>query len=300
MRRAGAKSSGLKSPESAAGPTHPTMGHSFVPHDPFQGVLQICSDLQKSGLSFSIALKIEGSVDFSVSSGHVSAAGRRGAEGASRGPSYTRRQIKRLMQRQTVQQTPRSISPETEGGVESRGSGDSDRISSSVETQRSAKIKASESENKRQASEVELTPDTSVVKKDEDGWKQKADEKKLKWLSRKMASSSEQIKKLQERVDLQGKVQRANMRLISVYVTRLGKRENGSSDDEDESRTQTTDSVRRRFGYPDEETMRRLLEHDTQQQFDPVNNNYDHVNCPNCLNPMSATHTCDDDYDIYE
>ena len=70
------------------------------------------------------------------------------------------------------------------------------------------------------------------------------------------------------------------------------------TDDEDESRMQRTDWVRANFGYPDEETMRRLLEHDTQQQSVPVNN-YDDANCPNCLNPMSATHTCDDD-DIYE
>ena len=104
--------------------------------------------------------------------------------------------------------------------------------------------------------------------------------------------------KLQERVDLQGNVQRANMRLISHYVTRLGEREDESSDDEDESRMQRTDWVRGHFGYPNEETMRRLLEHDTQQQSVPVNN-YDDVNCPNCLNSMSATHTCDDD-DIYE
>ena len=274
------------------------MGHSFVPFDPFQGVLQLCSDLQKSGLSFSISLKIEGSVDFSVSSGQVSAAVRQGVEGATRGPSYTRRQIKRLMQRQMTHQTPQSNSPVTEGGVESRGHGSSDRISSSETTQRSAKIEASESEKKRQVSEVASTPHTSVAKKDEDGWKQKDAERKLKWISRKVASSSGQIKKLQERVDLQGNVQRANMRLISHYVTRLGEREDESSDDEDESRMQRTDWVRANFGYPDEETMRRLLEHDTQQQSVPVNN-YDDANCPNCLNPMSATHTCDDD-DIYE
>ena len=180
------------------------MGHSFVPFDPFQGVLQICSDLQKSGLSFSISLRIEGSVDFSVSSGQVRAAVGQGVEGASRGPSYTRRQIKRLMQRQTAKQTPQSTSPETEGGVESRGPGYSDSISSSVKTQKSAKIEASESEKKRQASEVALTPDTREAKKGEDGWK-KADEKKLKWISRKVASSSEQIRNLQERVDFHEK-----------------------------------------------------------------------------------------------
>ena len=272
------------------------MGHSFVPFDPFQGVLQICSDLQKSGLSFSISLRIEGSVDFSVSSGQVRAAVGQGVEGASRGPSYTRRQIKRLMQRQTAQQTPQSTSPETEGGVESRGPGYSDSISSSVKTQKSAKIEASESEKKRQASEVALTPDTREAKKGEDGWK-KADEKKLKWISRKVASSSEQIKNLQERVDFWGEVQRANMRVISHFVTRLGPSDD--EDETDESRTQRTDFVRRHFGYPDEETMRRLLEHDSHQQSDPVNN-YDESNCPNCLNPMSSTHTCDDDFNIYE
>ena len=89
------------------------------------------------------------------------------------------------------------------------------------------------------------------------------------------------------------------MRLISHYVTRLGKREDDLSDDEDESRMQRMDWVRGHFGYPDEETMRRLLEHDAQHQFDPVNN-YDDVNCPNFLNPTSATHTCDDDIDIFE
>ena len=278
------------------------MGHSFVPFDPFQGVLQICSDLQKSGLSFSISLRIEGSVDFSVSSGQVRAAVGQGVEGASRGPSYTRRQIKRLMQRQTAQQTPQSTSPETEGGVESRGPGYSDSISSSVKTQKSAKIEASESEKKRQASEVALTPDTREVKKGEDGWK-KADEKKLKWISRKVASSSEQIKNLQERVDFWGEVQRANMRVISHFVTRLGPSDRDDETDEtDESRMKTlqrTDYVRRHFGYPDEETMRRLLEHDSHQQSDPVNN-YDESSCPNCLNPMSSTHTCDDDFNIYE
>ena len=180
-----------------------------------------------------------------------------------------------------------------------RGHKSSDRISSSETTQRSAKIEASESEKKGQVSEVASTPHTSVAKKDEDGWKQKDAERKLKWISRKVASSSGQIKKLQERVDLQGKVQRANMRLISHYVTRLGEREDESSDDEDESRMQRTDWVRGHFGYPNEETMRRLLEHDTQQQSVPVNH-YDDVNFPNCLNPMSATHTCDDDDDIYE
>ena len=290
--------SGLKSPESAAGPTHPAMGHSFVPFDPFQGVLQICSDLQKSGLSFSIALRIEGSVDFSVSSGQVGAAVGQGVEGASRGPSYTRRQIKRLMQRQTTQQTPQSSSPETEGGVESRGPGYSDSTSSSVKTRKSAKIEASESEKKRQMSEVALTPDTREAKKGEDGWKQKADEKKLKWISRKMASSSEQIRNLQERVDFHEKIQRANMRMISHYITRLG-----PSDDEDETdeiRMHRTDFMRRNFGFPEEEIMRRLLEHDSQQQCYPVNNYDDANNCPNCLNPMSSTHTCDDDDDIYE
>ena len=74
------------------------------------------------------------------------------------------------------------------------------------------------------------------------------------------------------------------------------------TDETDESRMKTlqrTDYVRRHFGYPDEETMSRLLEHDSHQQSDPVNN-YDESSCPNCLNPMSSTHTCDDDFNIYE
>lgn len=81
------------------------MGHSFVPQDPFQRVLRLSEDLLKSGLSFSIALKIEGSVDFSFSSGQKAV--RLGAENTTtRGPSYTRRQIKRIMQRMEPQMPP--------------------------------------------------------------------------------------------------------------------------------------------------------------------------------------------------
>ena len=62
------------------------MGHSFVPLDPFQRVLKLSEDLLQGGLSFSIALRIEGSVDFSLSSGQKAV--RLGAENTStRGPS---------------------------------------------------------------------------------------------------------------------------------------------------------------------------------------------------------------------
>ena len=88
------------------------MGHSFVPQDPFQRVLRLSEDLLKGGLSFSISLKINGSVDYSLSSGQKAV--RLGAENTTiRGPSYTRRQIKRIMQRQMDPQMPQSASSET-------------------------------------------------------------------------------------------------------------------------------------------------------------------------------------------
>ena len=129
------------------------MGHSFVPLDPFQRVLKLSEDLLKGGLSFSIALKIEGSVDFSLSSGQKAV--RLGVENTTtRGPSYsvsyTRRQIKRLMQREMGPQMPQSTSSETVGGEERGGPGYSDNKSYPVKDLRSAKIKKSQAEEKTQ------------------------------------------------------------------------------------------------------------------------------------------------------
>ena len=99
------------------------MGHSFVPQDPFQRVLRLSEDLLKGGLSFSIALKIEGSVDFSLSSGQKAV--RLGVENTTtRGPSYTRRQIKRIMQRQMDPQMPQNAFSVTAVVGEERGGPD--------------------------------------------------------------------------------------------------------------------------------------------------------------------------------
>ena len=111
--------------------------HSFVPMDPFSRVLKLSEDLLRGGLSFSIALKIEGSVDFCLSNGQKSV---RGAEN-TRGPSYTRRQIKRLMQRQTDPQKPQSASEED---VErAGGTGSFDNRTNSARDPRSEKIECS-------------------------------------------------------------------------------------------------------------------------------------------------------------
>ena len=104
-----------------------------------------------------IALKIEGSVDFSLLSGQKAV--RLGAENTTtRGPSYTRRQIKRLMQRQMGSQMPQSTSSETVGGKERGGPGYSNNKSYPVRDLRSAKIKKSQAERKTQTPVAGMDP----------------------------------------------------------------------------------------------------------------------------------------------
>ena len=268
------------------------MGHSFVPLDPFQRVLSLSEDLLRGGLSFSIALKIEGSVDFSLSSGQKAV--RLGAENTTtRGPSYTRRQIKRLMQRQLGPQMPQSTSSETVGGEERGGPECSDNKSYPARDLRSAKIKKSQAEKKTQMP-VGMAPATSAAETQtkEDGWKQRSDEKKLRWISTKLASTSGQANSLQERVNFHEKLHRANLRLFDYFITNLTARGStwwdSSADWEDKA-----DLMTRIFGLPDEETLLQLLENESQQSIE-IDKTSD--TCPNCESPsMSPTHICDND-----
>ena len=210
-------------------PNFPAMGHSFVPQDPFQRVLRLSEDLLKGGLSFSIALKIEGSVDFSLSSGQKAV--RLGVENTTtRGPSYTRRQIKRIMQRQMDPQMSQSASSETAVVGEERGGPDcSDNKSYPAKDLRSGKIKTSQAERKVQAPGAMMAPATSSAETqtNEIGWKQRSDDKKLWWISTKLASTSEETKRLQERVDFHERLHRAQLRLFDYSTTKLTSR--GSS-----------------------------------------------------------------------
>ena len=268
------------------------MGHSFVPLDPFQRVLSLSQDLLKGGLSFSIALKIEGSVDFSLSSGQKAV--KLGAQNTTtRGPSYTRRQIKRLMQRQMGSQMPQSTSSETVGGEERGGPGYSDNKSYPVRDLRTAKIKKSQAEKKTETP-VGMAPATSAAETQtkEVGWKQRSDEKRLRWISTKLASTSEETKRLQERVDFHERLHRAQLRLFDYSITNLtsrGSTWDGTCDDDLDKEELMT----KIFGFPDEETLLQLLQNESQQ---PVVKTSDV--CPNCESPsMSRTHICETDND---
>ena len=267
------------------------MGHSFVPQDPFQRILRLSEDLLKGGLCFSISLKIEGSVNFSLSSGQKAV--RMGAENTTtRGPSYTRRQIKRIMQRQMGPQMPQSASSDTVGGEE-RGEPDcSDNKSYPARDLRSGKIKSSQAEKKLQTPVVRMAPPTSSAETqtNEIGWKQRSDDKKLRWISSKLASTSGETKSLQERVDFHEKLHRAHLRLFDYFTTRLTSR--GSTwDGTWDGLRDTEDLMTKIFGLPDEETLLQLLQNESQQ---PVDKTFDM--CPNCESlSMSPTHICDND-----
>ena len=276
-------------------PTFPAMGHSFVPLDPFQRVLKLSEDLLQGGLSFSIALRIEGSVDFSLSSGQKAV--RLGAENTTtRGPSYTRRQIKRLMQKQMDPQTTQSTSPETVGGEERGGPGFSDNKSYPARDPRSEKIKTSQAERKTQTPVARMAPATSAAETQtkEDGWKQRSDEKKLRWISTKLASTSGQANSLQEKVDFHEKLHKANLRLFDYFITNLTTRGSKWRDSSaDWAWDDKADLMTRIFGLPDEETLLQLLDNESQQS---VNTDKTSDTCPNCESPsMSPTHICDDD-----
>ena len=271
------------------------MGHSFVPLDPFQRVLKLSEDLLQGGLSFSIALRIEGSVDFSLSSGQKAV--RLGAENTTtRGPSYTRRQIKRLMQKQMDPQTTQSTSPETVGGEERGGPGFSDNKSYPARDPRSEKIKTSQAERKTQTPVARMAPATSAAETQtkEDGWKQRSDEKKLRWISTKLASTSGQANSLQEKVDFHEKLHKANLRLFDYFITNLTTRGSKWRDSSaDWAWDDKADLMTRIFGLPDEETLLQLLDNESQQS---VNTDKTSDTCPNCESPsMSPTHICDDD-----
>ena len=264
-----------------------------VPEDPFQRVLRLSEDLLKGGLSFSIALRIQGSVDFSLSSGQKAV--RLGVENTTtRGPSYTRRQIKRIMQRQMHPQMPQSASSETVVGKEQGGPNCSDNKSYPATDLRSGKIKISQAERKTQAPGARMAPATSSAETqtNEIGWKLKSDDKKLRSISTKLASTSVETKRLQERVDFHERLHRAQLRLLDYSTTKLtsrGSSWDGTSDDD----WDTEDLMTKIFGFPDEETLLQLLQNESQQ---PVVKTSDM--CPNCESPsMSRTHICDNDND---
>ena len=265
--------------------------HSFVPMDPLSRVLKLSEDLLRGGLSFSIALKIEGSVDFCLSNGQKSV---RGAEN-TRGPSYTRRQIKRLMQRQTDPQKPQSASEED---VErAGGTGSFDNRTNSARDPRSEKINKSQTERSSKMQVARRAPQTSVVETQtiDVGRKQRSDEKKLRWLSNKLVATSGLASRLEERVDFHEKLQRANLRMLDYYITRLTTK--GKAWDTDSwDGLSKADLMRDIFGFPDEETMLHLLENDSNL---PENNDKTCDICPNCYSSsMSQNHVCnvnDDD-----
>ena len=271
------------------------MGHSFVPQDPFQRVLSLSEDLLKGGISFSIALKIEGSVDFSLSSGQKAV--RLGVGNTTtRGPSYTRRQIKRIMQRQMDPQMLQGASSETvEGEAEERGGSHfSDNKSYPARDLRSEKIKTSQAERKLQTSVVRMAPSTSSAETqtNEIGWRQKSDDKKLRWISSKLASTSGETKSLQKRVDFHEKLHRAHLRLVDYFITRLTSR--GSTWDGTWNGLRDKEELMTKiFGLPDEETLLQLLQNESESQ-QPVDKTFDM--CPNCESPsMSPSHICDND-----
>ena len=219
-----------------------------------------------------------------------------GAENTTtRGPSYTRRQIKRLMQRQMGSQMPQSTSSETVGGEERGGPGCSDNKSYPARDPRSAKIKKSQAEKKTQMP-VGMAPTTSAAETQtkEDGWKQRSDEKKLRWISKKLASTSGQANSLQERVDFHGKLHRANLRLFDYFITNLTTRGSTWRDSSaDWAWADKADLMTRIFGLPDEETLLQLLENESQQSVE-IDKTSDI--CPNCESPsMASTHICDND-----
>ena len=270
------------------------MGHSFVPLDLFQRVLKLSEDLLKGGLSFSISLKIEGSVDYSLSSGQKAV--RLGAENTTtRGPSYTRRQIKRIMQRQMDPQMPQSASSETVVD-EGRGPDCSDNKSYPARDLRSGKVKTSQAERKVQAPGTRMAPATSSAETqtNEIGWKQRSDDKRLRWISTKLASISEETKRLQESVDFHESLHRAQLRLFDYCTTNLtsrGSTWDGTCDDD----WDREDLMTKIFGFPYEETLLQLLQNESQQPVVKTSNM-----CPNCESPsMSQTHICENDNDWF-
>ena len=277
-------------------PNFPAMGHSFVPQDPFQRVLRLSEDLLKSGLSFSIALKIEGSVDFSFSSGQKAV--RLGAENTTtRGPSYTRRQIKRIMQRMEPQMPP-GASSETVG-AEGRGGPDfSDNSSYPARDLRSGKIKKSQAEKKLLTPVSRMAPATSSAETqtNEYGWKQRSDDKRVRWISSKVASTSGEIKSLQERVDFHEKLHRANLRLTDYCFNQLTTSErtwHGTWDGTMDGLKDKEELMTKIFGFPDEETLLQLLQKEFPQPVVEISEM-----CPNCESPsMSSTHICDNEND---
>ena len=143
---------------------------------------------------------------------------------------------------------------------------------------------------------VGMAPTTSAAETQtkEDGWKQRSDEKKLRWISTKLASTSGQANSLQERVNFHGKFHRANLRLFDYFITNLTTRGSTWRDSSaDWAWADKADLMTRIFGLPDEETLLQLLENESQQSVE-IDKTSDI--CPNCESPsMSPTHICDND-----
>ena len=159
---------------------------------------------------------------------------------------------------------------------------------------RSGKIKTSQAERKVQAPGAMMAPATSSAETqtNEIGWKKRSDDKKLRWINTKLASTSDETKRLQERVDFHERLHRAQLRLFDYSITNLtsrGSTWDGTCDDD----WDREDLMTKIFGFPYEETLLQLLQNESQQ---PVVKTSDV--CPNCESPsMSRTHICETDND---
>ena len=163
-------------------------------------------------------------------------------------------------------------------------------VTNSARDPRSEKINKSQTERSSKMQVARRAPQTSVVETQtiDVGRKQRSDEKKLRWLSNKLVATSGLASRLEERVDFHEKLQRANLRMLDYYITRLTER--GKAWDSWDG----LDVMRDIFGFPDEETMLHLLENDSKL---PENDKKCDI-CPNCYShSMSPNHVCNDNDD---
>ena len=81
------------------------MGHYFIPWNPMDSVMRLCSDLQQNETPFQLSVKIVGSVDFHLSTmpsqQDENVNHRSGGSWHHRGPSYLRRQLKRSLEKKS-------------------------------------------------------------------------------------------------------------------------------------------------------------------------------------------------------
>ena len=274
------------------------MAQSFAPREPMQSVLQICTDLQLSGTPFSISLRVEGSISFSLSTlpGEQAKDGH-GDGRAWRGPSYLRRQSRRSLKKQINSQ--QSLGGGGEGGSSNTCVTPSQTPDGSEKTwARNPKTESVMTSTEDLESEVSGVPGFGEVRPNEEGRRKGCDDvKKMKSFSKRLSLLAAQNKRIQDEIKFQKQIHRASLKVLNHSCTQIYSEDEdyGFSDDYIKDKDLRIKTIREKFGFPDIDSEREWLKDSEDEQKEFVNHHDEQSKCPNCYQQTSRFHICDDD-----